>query len=100
MDTGKEFSAALSTLESLSQRRRPEAEEQIRIALVLTDGFQKMSASERDTVRQGVALTSVGMKLLSLSGYLSEVAINRDDPTLIRQALPIGQIYAIRCGLD
>ena len=87
MDAITKFREGMAVLDSTSLRHRPRADVQITIGSVLAENFQAMSASDRDAVWQGLAGSSTAKKLLSLSGYLAEVAIDNRNPELIRVGL-------------
>ena len=81
------FRRALADLDALSLRQRPPAERQIELGAALAESFEQMSRSDRDREQSELATSSVGKKILSLSGYLAETVVNKDDPTIVRIAL-------------
>lgn len=87
MDAVKEFRSAQADLTELSLRRRPPAERQIDLGVDLVDSFSKMSEENRQIVQSNMAESSIGNKVLGLSGYLAEVAINKNDPAILRLAV-------------
>lgn len=96
MNAVEDFRAEIAGLEGLSLRRRPPAEVQLGTASRLAGAFRKMSKSEREVASAALVNTSVGMKLLGLSGYLAETAINQNDPSVLRDALTLHIIEGFR----
>lgn len=86
------FFENLSSLGRLSLRFRPAEEVQIDIASKLYENFVAMTASERTKVLTYVSETSLGNKLLTLSGYLAETAINRENVGILKYAVVMHEI--------
>ena len=81
----------LSSIDSISFRFRPLTDEPIQKAVRLANFFEKLSETERHQVcsliKQGL-----NMKLLSLSGFMAEAAINKNDASLIKPAIVLHMI--------
>jgi hypothetical protein len=89
MDLLSEFRSARAELEALSLRRRPPPETQVRLGRTLAESFAQMSQPERGLTSSEVSASAAGSKLLSLSGYIAETAINSRESTLLRVAVTL-----------
>jgi hypothetical protein len=76
----------LDWLASVSFRFRPKSSEPLGRGLLLAKSFDALSEQDRLHV-QGAFQWSVGPKLLTLSGFMAEAAINTRDPSWIRAAV-------------
>jgi hypothetical protein len=91
------FLDAISVLEP-RLRRRLGREVEIEIGCTLAENFEAMTPSERSSVwSTGVAGSSIGRKLLGLSGLLPEEAIDKNRPELLRMALILHAIEDFQC---
>lgn len=90
------FRTARADLDALGLRRRPPAEQQVELGAALARNFEKMSPPDRDREQAEIATSSMGGKILSLSGYLAETAVNRDDPAIVRIALMLHVVEDFR----
>lgn len=81
------FRDACARVDALSWRRSPPAGEQIELAATLAESFEQMSRSDIYQEQLNIAASQVGKKILSLSGYLAETAINKNDTEIIMLAL-------------
>jgi len=81
------FVDELANLEQLSLRLRPKPEVQIAIGTRLTAAFVDLSRDERIAATNRIAKAELWKKILALSGYLAETAVNMDDPKLLKCAL-------------
>ncbi len=75
----------LNSLGSVSLRFRPKGREFIRSGCVIAESFEKASEFERGQILEMISST-LAMKLLVLSGYLAEAAINANDESIVRVA--------------
>lgn len=85
MDT--EFLDALAELGELSVRFRPKPQVQIDLCSRLARAFVGLSREERAEATASIAGTDLWKKLLAMSGYLAETAVNTDDAGLLITAL-------------
>lgn len=95
MNPAQTFEEQLAVLESTSLRRRPPIDDQIAISSKLAEGFEGMSASEREASRKILSDSTLAKKLLSLSGYIAEVAISLNRPELLRIGLVLHTIEGL-----
>ena len=96
MNARNEFYAALGELDRLSLRLRPTPDVQKNIACRLVDAFAAMSQAERDDASSFVSRSEAWKKLLGLSGYLAELAVNDRDKKLIDMAVTLHEIEDFR----
>lgn len=89
------FSEALGTLDSTSLRFRPKNDEPVANGSALANAFERMSESDRVRSLQVIS-PALGMKLLALSGFMAEAAINHGDASWIRPALVLHTIEDFR----
>jgi len=89
MDALKEFRDAIATLDEVSLRQRPPEYEQIGLARSVADSFWRMSDAERREAQLAMATSSRGKKLMTLSAYLAETAINRQNSDLIKTSISL-----------
>lgn len=75
----------LDLLGSVSLRFRPKDSESIRSGRVIAESFEQASECERGRIVETINST-LAMKLLVLSGYLAEAAINANDESIVRVA--------------
>jgi hypothetical protein len=72
----------------MSFRFRPKTEKPFNVAASVVAAFKELSPADRSRVLNSVSL-GCGRKLLSLSGFLAEAAINNNDPQLIEIAVAL-----------
>jgi hypothetical protein len=89
------FQEQLAILEAMSLRRRPTVDDQVALSSKLVESFDGMSAKEREEVRSVLFDSALRKKLLSLSGYMAEVAINLQRPDLLRVGLALNAIEGL-----
>ena len=95
MDNAQAFRDQLAALEQTSMRRRPATADQIAIGSTLSESFEAMTVAERTSARELASKSNMGKKLLSLSGYIAEVAINLSRPDLLRVGLVLQAIEGL-----
>jgi hypothetical protein len=83
MNYFKVCSDALISLDSTSLRFRPKTSEPVDNGRIIAESFEKSSKAERLQILAAVS-PSLAMKLLGLSGFMAEAAINSRDNPLIR----------------
>lgn len=87
MNYSKACSEGLKWLASISFRFRPKPSEMVEEkGLLLANNFEKLSFDERDKMIANFA-PGLDMKLLTLSGFMAEAAINTKNGSLIKGAL-------------
>ncbi|MES2311624.1 MAG: hypothetical protein V4566_04935 [Pseudomonadota bacterium] len=86
MTTTESIRQALNQLSSTSLRFRPKSSEPIDNGLSITEMYEALSPNERLAVREELA-PSLGPKLLALSGFMAEAAINNGDVLWLRAAI-------------
>lgn len=86
---------ALKSLDSLSLRFRPKTSEPIEIGRFVSASFEHASKSERGRLLAAVQ-PALAMKLLGLSGFMAEAAVNSRDESLIRSAILLHVIEDFR----
>ena len=79
-------SEILSSIASMSFRFRPKTDEPFQKGLQLARAFEKLSESERNQILAQIH-PGLDMKLLALSGFMAEAAINNKDISLIKPAI-------------
>lgn len=79
-------SDALTSLDSVSLRFRPKTNEFVENGRLIAESFEKSSEGERARLL-GAVSPSLAMKLLGLSGFMAEAAINSLDNSLIRSSI-------------
>jgi hypothetical protein len=84
--TGKRCAEALSWLSTASFRFRPKTPEPLERASALAQCFEGCGVEERAEVLQRIR-GGLGPKLLTLSGFMAEAAMNSRDTSWIRSAL-------------
>lgn len=89
------FQEQLAILEAMSLRRRPTVGDQVALSSKLVESFDGMSAKEREEVRSVLFDSALRKKLLRLSGYMAEVAINLQRPDLLRVGLALNAIEGL-----
>ncbi len=89
------FQEQLAILEATSMRRRPNVDDQVALSSKLVESFEEMSAEEREEIRSVLFDLALRKKLLSLSGYIAEVAINMRRPDLLRVGLALNAIEGL-----
>lgn len=87
--------SGLYSLEEMSFRFRPKTEEPLDIAARVVFAFKDLAPTDRLRVLASVS-PGGAMKLLSLSGFLAEAAINNNDPQYIEVALGLHVIEDFR----
>lgn len=86
---------ALVTLTSTSLRFGPKSNSAIENGKLLADAFSRLSTNDREKVL-GLVKPDLGMKLIALSGFMAEAAINRNDVFLIEAAVVLHVIDGFR----
>lgn len=86
MTSFEKCSSALDSLNSVNLRFRPKTNEAVENARVIATSFEQTSETERDRLLV-VINSALAMKLLGLSGFVAEAAVNADDESLIRTAI-------------
>ena len=76
---------ALDSLRSVSFRFRPKNNDLIGSAFVIAESFENLSISERQSILDMVD-SDLSTKLLGLSGFLAEAAVNANDESIVRVA--------------
>jgi hypothetical protein len=76
----------LNWLANISFRFRPKSNEAVEKGLLLTAAFEKLSLEERDKIVETLP-DVLDMKLLALSGFMAEAAINTRNALFIKGAL-------------
>lgn len=87
--------SSLRSLEEMSFRFRPKTEEPFVKAVSLAKAFQKLSSEDRSRVVDSLSPNGA-MKLLSLSGFLAEAAINKKEGSLLEAAVCLHVIEDFR----
>lgn len=83
----KECSDGLNWIASVSFRFRPKPHDLAgRHVLLLSHAFENLSSEERSRIIDNLA-PGVDMKLLALSGFIAEAAINTRNAALIKAGL-------------
>jgi hypothetical protein len=75
----------LTLLTTVSFRFRPKTDDTVRKGMKLAAAFEQMPADER--IKLVPLVTPVELKLMGLSGFMAEAAINTRDAAFIRAAL-------------
>lgn len=88
-------SDALGTLDAVSLRFRPKTNAPVENGRVIAASFEQSSESERDRILETLS-PSLVMKLLGLSGFMAETAVNSHDGSLIRSAILLHVIEDFR----
>jgi hypothetical protein len=88
-------SDALHSLDSASLRFRPKTDEPVENGRVIAESFERSSESERERLLDAVS-PSLAMKLLGLSGFMAEAAINSLDKSLIRSSILLHVVEGFR----
>lgn len=88
-------SDALGFLDSESLRFRPKTNAPVENGRIIAASFAQSSESERDRILE-VLPPSLVMKLLGLSGFMAETAVNSHDRSLIRSAILLHVIEDFR----
>lgn len=88
-------SDALASLDSVSLRFRPKTNKPIENGRLIAESFENSSESERACLLRAVS-PSVAMKLLVLSGFMAEEAINSLDKSLIRASMLLHAVEDFR----
>jgi hypothetical protein len=86
MNYFQDCSEILNWLATMSFRFRPRSNEAVEKGLLLADAFEKLSLGERHKIVETLPLI-LDMKLLVLSGFMAEAAINTRNALFIKAAL-------------
>ena len=76
----------LRSIALMSFRFRPKTDDPVEQGLQLSKAFEQLSEDERHQILSLIQ-PSLAMKLLALSGFMAEAAINNKDISLIRSAI-------------
>ena len=86
MNYFQDCSELLNWISSVSFRFRPKSKDPVEKGLLLAGTFEKLSFEEKSQIIE-ILPSGLDMKLLALSGFMAEAAINTKNTSLIRGAL-------------
>lgn len=86
MSSFETCSGALGKLDSVSLRFRPKTNAPIDNGIVIATSFAQSTEKDRNRLLEAIS-SSLTMKLLGLSGFMAETAVNSHDESLIRSAV-------------
>ncbi len=89
---------ALDSIRLVSFRFRPTNNDLVGVARLIFDSFENMRLDERQLILEMVDPT-LSPKLLGLSGFLAEAAVNLNDESIIRVAITLHVIDDFRCDV-
>lgn len=88
MNYFQDCSEILNWLATFSFRFRPKSNEPFEKGLLLSEAFEKLSVEERNQIIE-ILPSGLDMKLLALSGFMAEAAINTKNVSFIKGALAL-----------
>lgn len=81
------FLEAIKEVEKLSVRFRPDPQKLVELSKRLVFAFEKLNPVEKADFRETDSAKGLWKKLLPMSAYLAEIAIDSDNKDLIRVAV-------------
>lgn len=90
-----QFKVLIEELEPISLRFRPKNDDQLGMCVRISDCFASLNDHERK-VAVAFNFDKLSQKLLTLSGYIAEAAIDKGDKTILNTALMLHVIEDFR----
>jgi hypothetical protein len=86
MNSASEFLTVVDSIDKVSTRFRPKTNETVEKAKLLGELFVRATAADKQAAHELITQSN-SMKLLAISAFCSEAAVNQKDPSLLRAAV-------------
>jgi|GEM_PF-2780551 len=87
MEADSMFSEAIKDVEKLSVRFRPDPQKLVELSARLVTEYERLTSEQRTALEASHVCKGLWKKLLPMSAYLAEIAVETDNKDLIRLAI-------------